>query len=78
MLIVLGNFQLFIYVCNGFQSLFVDHTKAFIVLTNRKSWCWPGSLYREVKDVIAYLTIGLKGQMIPQFVVVSRMEFQFQ
>ncbi len=61
MFVVLGKFQLFIYVCNGFQCLFVDHAKAFVVLINRKSCCQPSSLCREVKNVIAYLTIGLKG-----------------
>jgi hypothetical protein len=41
--------------------MFADHVKAFIVLTNRKSHCRPGSLFKEVNDVVAYLTIGFKG-----------------
>jgi len=61
MFIVLRKFQLFIYVYSGFRSVFANHTKAFVVLTNRKSCCQPNSLFREVKDVIAYLTFGLKG-----------------
>ncbi len=56
-----GNFPLFIFLCNGFWSLFVDHAKAFIVLTNRKSHCRPGFLFREINDVVTYLTIGFKG-----------------
>jgi hypothetical protein len=35
----LGRFQLFISICSGFRSLFVDHAKAFIVLTSKKSCC---------------------------------------
>jgi hypothetical protein len=58
---VVGEFQLFIFICSGFQSLFVDYMKAFIVLTSRKSCCQPGSLFKEAKNVVAYLTIGLKG-----------------
>jgi hypothetical protein len=35
--VILGKFQLFIYVCNGFRSLFANHGKEIIILTNKKS-----------------------------------------
>ncbi len=41
--------------------MFANCAKAFVVLIDRKSCYQPGSLFREVKDVIVYLTIGLKG-----------------
>ncbi len=75
MFIVLGKFQLFIYVCNGFWFLFADCAKAFIVLTCEKSCCQPCFLFRKAKDVVAYLTIGLKGYMIPLFLAACRVEF---
>jgi hypothetical protein len=59
-----GKFQSFIFICSGFQSLFANHTKAFAILTGRKSCCPSGFLIREAKDakdVVAYLTFGLKG-----------------
>jgi hypothetical protein len=46
MFIVLGKFQLFIFVCNGFQSLFAYHMKEFVVLIGRKSCHRSGSLFR--------------------------------
>jgi hypothetical protein len=55
MFVVLGKFQLFIFVCNGFRSLITDRVKAFVVLTS-----WQGFLFRETKDVVAYLSLGLK------------------
>jgi hypothetical protein len=53
-----GKFQLFIFVCSGFWSSFA---KTFIVLIGRKSCCPLGFLFREAKDVVACLTLGLKG-----------------
>jgi hypothetical protein len=44
--------------------LFANHAKAFAVLTGRISCCQLNSLIREAKDakdVVAYLTFGLKG-----------------
>jgi hypothetical protein len=61
MFIVLGKFQLFISICSGFWSLFANFVMAFAILTNRKSCCWPGCLFKEVKDVVAYITFVLKG-----------------
>ncbi len=61
MFVVLGKFQLFIFVCSGFWSLYADHAKAFVVLTCRKSCHQLGSFFRYVKDVVAYLTLCLKG-----------------
>jgi hypothetical protein len=61
MFVILGKFQLFIFVCSGFWSLFTDCTKAFAVLTDRKSCYQLGFLFKEVKDVVAYLILGLKG-----------------
>jgi hypothetical protein len=49
------------FVCSRFRSLFVDCTKAFVVLTGRKSCCRLGSLFREAKDACGYLTLSLKG-----------------
>jgi hypothetical protein len=45
----------------NYSFFFVDHTKPFIVLTGRKSCYRLGSLFKEAKDVVAYLTFGLKG-----------------
>jgi hypothetical protein len=60
MFVILGKFQLFIFICSGFQSLFANCAKTFVVPTNRKSCCGSGSLFREAKDVVAYLILGLK------------------
>jgi hypothetical protein len=35
--------------------------KAFAILTNRKLCYQPSFLFKEAKDVVAYLTLGLKG-----------------
>jgi hypothetical protein len=61
MFVVLKKFQLFTFVCNGFQFLIADCVKAFAILTGRKSCCRQSSLFRKAKDVVAYLTLGLKG-----------------
>ncbi len=53
------KFHLFIYVYNGFW--FIDRTKAFAILIGRKSCCRLGFIFKEAKDVVAYLTVGLKG-----------------
>jgi hypothetical protein len=60
MSIVLEKFQLFIFVCNGFQSLFTHCMKAFVVLIGSKSCCRLSSLFREAKDVVVYLILCLK------------------
>ncbi len=60
MSIVLGKFQLFISICNGFQSLFAHYTKAFAILIGSKSCCQPRSLFKEGKDVVVYLTLSLR------------------
>jgi hypothetical protein len=57
----LRKFHLFISIYNEFQFLFVDRTKAFAILIGRKSFCRLGSIFKEAKDVVAYLTIGFKG-----------------
>ncbi len=61
MFVILGKFQLFIFVCSGFRSFFTNCTNAFVVLTDRKLCCQLGFLFREGKDVVAYLILGLKG-----------------
>jgi hypothetical protein len=61
----LWKFQLFIYICSGFWSLFADYAKPYVILTGRKSCCRLGSLFKEVKDVVACLILGLEGKMIP-------------
>ncbi len=61
MFIILGRCQLFISICSGFQSLFANYVKTFVVIIGRKSCCRLSSLFREAKDVVAYLTLDLKG-----------------
>ncbi len=56
-----GKFQLFTSTCSGFRYLFVDHVKAFAILTGRKPCYQPGSLFKKAKDVVAYLIIGPRG-----------------
>ncbi len=44
--------------------MFAHHAKAFAILISRKSCCQLGSVIKEAKDakdVVAYLTFGLKG-----------------
>jgi hypothetical protein len=61
MFIVLGKFQLFNSIFSGFQSLFSNRAKAFAISTNKKSSYRLGSLFKDAKDVVAYLILGLKG-----------------
>jgi integral membrane sensor domain MASE1 len=57
-----GEISIIIIIfCSGFRSLFIDCIKAFVVVIDRKSCCQLGSLFRKVKDIVAYLTLGLKG-----------------
>ncbi len=41
--------------------MFANYTKFFIVLIGKKSCCPLGFVFREGKDVVACLTLGLKG-----------------
>jgi hypothetical protein len=49
MFIILGRFQLFISICSGFQSLFANCVKTFVVIIGRKSCCWLGSFFKRNK-----------------------------
>jgi hypothetical protein len=41
--------------------LFANCAKAFVVIIDRKSCCQLGILFIDTKDVVACLTLGLKG-----------------